>query len=85
MTCSVTKLSLYDIRGSIGVSADIAHVNTAAEVTGYTPENNGLEAALKGAEIIVIPAGMPRKPGMTRDDLFNVSATTRLVFPWPAC
>merc|ERR1712013_454657 len=28
-----------------------------------------LEASLVGAEIVVIPAGVPRKPGMTRDDL----------------
>jgi malate dehydrogenase len=34
-----------------------------------------LEAALKGAEIIVVPAGVPRKPGMTRDDLFNTNAS----------
>ena len=30
--------------------------------------------ALKGAEVVVIPAGVPRKPGMTRDDLFNINA-----------
>jgi malate/lactate dehydrogenase len=30
--------------------------------------------ALTGAEIIVVPAGVPRKPGMTRDDLFNINA-----------
>jgi len=24
--------------------------------------------------VVVIPAGVPRKPGMTRDDLFNVNA-----------
>jgi malate dehydrogenase len=29
---------------------------------------------LKGADIVVIPAGVPRKPGMTRDDLFNINA-----------
>lgn len=28
--------------------------------------------ALKGADVIIIPAGIPRKPGMTRDDLFKV-------------
>lgn len=28
----------------------------------------------KGADVVVIPAGVPRKPGMTRDDLFNVNA-----------
>ena len=32
-----------------------------------------LADALKGADIVIIPAGGPRKPGMTRDDLFNVS------------
>lgn len=42
------------------------------QCVGYSPENNGLENALSGAEIVVIPAGMPRKPGMSRDDLFNV-------------
>lgn len=30
--------------------------------------------ALKGADVVVIPAGVPRKPGMTRDDLFNINA-----------
>merc|ERR1711964_5989 len=28
-----------------------------------------------GAEIVLIPAGVPRKPGMTRDDLFNTNAS----------
>lgn len=27
-----------------------------------------------GSNIVVVPAGVPRKPGMTRDDLFNVNA-----------
>ena len=30
---------------------------------------------MKGAEIVLIPAGVPRKPGMTRDDLFNTNAS----------
>ena len=34
-----------------------------------------LEAALEGADLVVIPAGVPRKPGMTRDDLFNTNAS----------
>jgi hypothetical protein len=29
-----------------------------------------IKDALTGAEIVIIPAGVPRKPGMTRDDLF---------------
>jgi malate dehydrogenase len=34
-----------------------------------------LHDSLQGCQIVVIPAGVPRKPGMTRDDLFNVNAT----------
>lgn len=33
-----------------------------------------LEAALTGCDLVVIPAGVPRKPGMTRDDLFAINA-----------
>lgn len=45
-----------------------------AQVTGHKgPEQLG--DALKGAEVVVIPAGVPRKPGMTRDDLFNTNAS----------
>jgi hypothetical protein len=33
-----------------------------------------LDAALKGCDLVIIPAGVPRKPGMTRDDLFKVRA-----------
>jgi len=58
-----------------GVAADISHINTKSNVTGYDPTPSGLAAALKGAEIVLIPAGVPRKPGMTRDDLFNTNAS----------
>jgi len=71
----VSELALYDIRGGPGVAADVGHINTKSTVTGYEPTPQGLAAALKGAEIVVIPAGVPRKPGMTRDDLFNTNAS----------
>lgn len=32
------------------------------------------DEALQGCDVVVIPAGVPRKPGMTRDDLFNTNA-----------
>ncbi|KPA81997.1 putative mitochondrial mitochondrial malate dehydrogenase (mMDH) [Leptomonas pyrrhocoris] len=74
LKCSplVTKLSLYDIRGAPGVAADLSHIPSPAEVTGYAAEE--LEEAVNGAELVLIPAGIPRKPGMTRDDLFNANA-----------
>lgn len=40
--------------------------------SGSEPEK--LRAALKDSDIVIIPAGVPRKPGMTRDDLFNINA-----------
>lgn len=33
-----------------------------------------LEGALTGMDLVIIPAGIPRKPGMTRDDLFKINA-----------
>jgi hypothetical protein len=49
-----------------------SHVNTPAKTVGYGPDNDGLKKTLDGVEVILIPAGVPRKPGMSRDDLFNV-------------
>jgi len=71
---AITQLHLYDVVNTPGVAADISHIATPAKVEGFLPENDGLKKALAGAEVIVIPAGVPRKPGMTRDDLFKVNA-----------
>ncbi|CAG7851248.1 Malate dehydrogenase, cytoplasmic [Serendipita indica DSM 11827] len=70
----ITKLSLFDIVNTPGVAADLSHISTPAKVAGYLPPDDGLKKALEGAEIVVIPAGVPRKPGMTRDDLFKINA-----------
>ena len=44
-----------------------------AQVRSYVgPEK--LAGALYGCDLVLIPAGVPRKPGMTRDDLFNINA-----------
>ncbi|KAG6025945.1 Malate dehydrogenase, cytoplasmic [Claviceps citrina] len=71
----VTELALYDMRGAPGVAADLSHINTPSTVTGYEFSPSGLAACLDGADIVLIPAGVPRKPGMTRDDLFNTNAS----------
>lgn len=69
----VSTLSLYDIANTPGVAADVSHVNTRSEVAGFVGEDQ-LGKALEGADVVIIPAGVPRKPGMTRDDLFNINA-----------
>lgn len=70
----VEKLSLYDIAHTKGVAADLSHIETKCQVTGFVGKEQ-LNDALTGMDVVVIPAGVPRKPGMTRDDLFNINAT----------
>ncbi|CAD7950731.1 unnamed protein product [Amoebophrya sp. A25] len=69
---NIDELALLDVAPVVpGVAVDISHVNSHCQVTGGFTDN---DAALKDAKIVVIPAGVPRKPGMTRDDLFNINA-----------
>ncbi|KAJ7730376.1 NAD-malate dehydrogenase [Mycena maculata] len=70
----ITELGLYDIVNTPGVAADLSHIATPAKVAGYLPPDDGLKKVLTGAELVVIPAGVPRKPGMTRDQLFSINA-----------
>lgn len=70
----VTGLSLYDIAPvTAGVAVDLSHINSSTKVDGFAGAES-LASALSGADLVVIPAGVPRKPGMTRDDLFNINA-----------
>jgi malate dehydrogenase len=70
----ISHLALYDIVHTPGVAADISHCSTGAQVSGHLGPQQ-LREALEGAAVVVIPAGVPRKPGMTRDDLFNTNAS----------
>ncbi|CAI4034680.1 hypothetical protein SMKI_11G1290 [Saccharomyces mikatae IFO 1815] len=72
----VTDLRLYDLKGAKGVATDLSHIPTNSVVKGFTPEEpDGLSNALKDTDMVLIPAGVPRKPGMTRDDLFAINAS----------
>ncbi|XP_069136333.1 malate dehydrogenase, mitochondrial-like [Argopecten irradians] len=71
---AITQLSLYDIAHTPGVAADLSHIETPAKVSGHMGPDE-LDACLEGADLVLIPAGVPRKPGMTRDDLFNTNAS----------
>jgi malate dehydrogenase len=42
-------------------------------VSAYTGASE-LAVALKGVDLVIISARVPRKPGMTRDDLLNINA-----------
>jgi malate dehydrogenase len=75
-----STLSLYDVMGAEGVAADISHVDTPVEVKWAAgkfptvPNDPALADIARGVDVFVIVAGVPRKPGMTRDDLFKVNA-----------
>ena len=70
---SGTELSLYDIAPvTPGVAADLSHIPTPVKVEGYSGEDPS--PALLNADIVLISAGVARKPGMDRSDLFNINA-----------
>ncbi|WP_456308904.1 malate dehydrogenase [Serratia proteamaculans] len=68
-----SELSLYDIAPvTPGVAVDLSHIPTAVKIEGFSGED--ATPALKGADVVLISAGVARKPGMDRSDLFNVNA-----------
>ncbi len=68
-----SDLALYDVAPVVpGVAVDLSHIPTAVSVKGYGKDD--LAPALVGADVVLIPAGVPRKPGMDRSDLFNINA-----------
>nr|WP_113868382.1 malate dehydrogenase [Brenneria salicis]NMN92831.1 malate dehydrogenase (NAD) [Brenneria salicis ATCC 15712 = DSM 30166]RBP59723.1 malate dehydrogenase (NAD) [Brenneria salicis ATCC 15712 = DSM 30166]RLM29832.1 malate dehydrogenase [Brenneria salicis ATCC 15712 = DSM 30166] len=70
---SGSELSLYDIAPvTPGVAVDLSHIPTAVKIKGFSGED--AKPALVGADIVLISAGVARKPGMDRSDLFNVNA-----------
>ncbi|MDU2940842.1 MAG: malate dehydrogenase [Enterobacteriaceae bacterium] len=70
---SGSELSLYDIAPvTPGVAVDLSHIPTDVKIKGFCGED--ATPALEGADVVLISAGVARKPGMDRSDLFNVNA-----------
>ncbi|OED94780.1 malate dehydrogenase [Vibrio breoganii] len=68
-----SDLALYDIAPvTPGVAADLSHIPTPVSVVGFSGQDP--TPALEGADVVLISAGVARKPGMDRADLFNVNA-----------
>ncbi|MBF0432885.1 MAG: malate dehydrogenase [Fibrobacteria bacterium] len=55
-----------------GKSLDIAH-GTAILGSSVSLTGSNDYAALEGADVVIVTAGLPRKPGMSRDDLLEVN------------
>jgi len=65
---------MFDIAEGIpqGKGLDIAQ---SAAVEGFDAKLTGVNdyAAIKGADVCIVTAGVPRKPGMSRDDLLGIN------------
>ncbi|KAF5614591.1 malate dehydrogenase NAD-dependent [Fusarium tjaetaba] len=62
------EIALYDLVHTPGIATDLNHIDTKATVSGFLPADDGLAKALSGADLVVVTAGIARKPGMTRDE-----------------
>ncbi|KQP59766.1 malate dehydrogenase [Methylobacterium sp. Leaf111] len=65
---------LFDIADGVpqGKGLDIAE---SAPVDGFDATYTGASdyAAIAGADVVIVTAGVPRKPGMSRDDLIGIN------------
>ncbi len=65
---------LFDIAEGIpqGKGLDIAE---SSPVDGFDAKFTGANdyAAIEGADVVIVTAGVPRKPGMSRDDLLGIN------------
>jgi malate dehydrogenase len=80
---NVSELCVFDLNIAMvppeGVAADLGHIDANCSVKGYVMEVGKnpvdyLEECLTGCNLVLVPAGLPRKPGQTRDDLFKANA-----------
>ena len=55
-----------------GKSLDIMHGRSLMPTSSILTGSNSYDA-LAGADVVIVTAGLPRKPGMSRDDLLDVN------------
>ncbi|MCX7338758.1 MAG: malate dehydrogenase [Alphaproteobacteria bacterium] len=65
---------LVDVADGIpqGKALDLLQGCSADGISGNCTGTNDFEA-IKGADVVIITAGIPRKPGMSRDDLLSIN------------
>ena len=70
----VSEVVLFDVASGIakGKALDIAQ---SSSVDGFNVKFSGTDKYndIKGSDVIIITAGVPRKPGMSRDDLLGIN------------
>tara|TARA_Y100001970_G_scaffold176413_1_gene215013 strand:- start:1571 stop:2536 length:966 start_codon:yes stop_codon:yes gene_type:complete len=70
----VNEVVLFDVASGVakGKGLDIAQ---SSSVDGFNVKYSGTDnyEDIKGSDVIIITAGVPRKPGMSRDDLLGIN------------
>eukprot|EP00448_Togula_jolla_P016047 CAMPEP_0170575864 /NCGR_PEP_ID=MMETSP0224-20130122/4090_1 /TAXON_ID=285029 /ORGANISM="Togula jolla, Strain CCCM 725" /LENGTH=335 /DNA_ID=CAMNT_0010898675 /DNA_START=72 /DNA_END=1079 /DNA_ORIENTATION=- len=83
MDPNVKEVCVYDLTLAMvpaeGVAADLSHINKGVKVKAYAfdKDDKAIEKAeecLTGCNLVLVPAGVPRKPGQDRKDLLNINA-----------
>jgi len=83
MNENVSELCVYDLDiamvPALGVATDLSHLEKKCKVSAYTLSKDDkpadkLQECLTGCHLVLVPAGLPRKPGMTRADLLGINA-----------
>ena len=68
------EVVLFDVVDGVpqGKALDLSQ---AAPVEKYSPKIKGANeyAEIKDADVVIVTAGVPRKPGMSRDDLLEIN------------
>lgn len=80
----VKELVIIDLNVAMvpaaGVEADLSHIEGKCKVSSCVltlGEDKAIDKAgdvLKGCHLVLVPAGVPRKPGQDRKDLLNINA-----------
>jgi len=80
----VSELGIIDLNIAMvpaaGVAADLSHLEGKCKVTSVAltlGQDKAIDKAgdiLKGADLVLVPAGVPRKPGQDRKDLLKINA-----------
>ncbi|TVQ52004.1 MAG: malate dehydrogenase, partial [Rhodobacteraceae bacterium] len=57
----------------IAESAPVDGFDAAMSGVSTAPDDPSTYAPIKGADVVIVTAGVPRKPGMSRDDLIGIN------------
>ncbi|MEA3191233.1 MAG: malate dehydrogenase [Thermoplasmata archaeon] len=74
LTDRISEIAVVDVNEAAAVGRAL-DLNTASVAFGRRTRVHGATdyAILKGSQVVVVSAGMPRKPGMTRADLLGIN------------